>query len=475
MGFTFPGNPFSSPNLIVPLVMFAWLPIVVYLFTRFPARQAVVISFLVGWMFLPQAELPLPGLPDYSKITATCYGILLATFIFDAGRFQTFRFGWLDIPMLIWCLCPFVSSLMNDLGAYDGISAVIDRTATWGTPYFLGRIYLNSLQGMKLLAIGIFVGGLVYVPFCLYEVRMSPQMHRIVYGGFPHADFSQTVRLGGYRPMVFMQHGLAVGAFMMAATLVGLWLWQTGVIKRVWNISVIWWMAALFLTFVLCRSTGALSLFFIGLGFLLIAKYFRTALPVFLLIGGMAVYLYVNSETETYFSDQLISYLSQIFPEDRIASLEFRFNNEELLVDRAREQLTFGWAGWGRSRLMNPETGQLTIQDSLWVIALGENGIVGLTSLYTAMLLPVAAIFWSRYPARLWTNPKVAPVAAVGLMVVLYMLDCIMNAMVNPIYILACGGIAGLTMSPERRRQPVLNPQLLPAKRHVMQERTREA
>ena len=57
------------------------------------------------------------------------------------------------------------------------------------------------------------LGGLIYVPLCLFEVRMSPQLHNMVYG-FAQHSFGQTVRGGGWRPMVFMQHGLAVGLFM---------------------------------------------------------------------------------------------------------------------------------------------------------------------------------------------------------------------------------------------------------------------
>jgi len=455
MSFIFPGNPMAAPNILVPLVMFGWIPVVLYLFSRLPARQAVVLSFLGAWLFLPQAVLQFSGIPDYTKTSATCYGILLATFIFDVGRFRSFKFGWLDLPMLIWCLCPFASSVMNDLGPYDGFSTALDQSMTWGVPYFLGRIYLGSLMGLRQLAIGIFIGGLVYMPFCIFESRFSPQLHRIVYGGFASADFGQTIRLGGFRPTVFMIHGLAVAAFMMGATLIGLWLWHTNTVKQIWNIPMGWLVSALFFTFVLARSTGALSILLIGLVFLFIAKQFRTALPVFLLIAGIAVYLYVNACTSTYSSDQILESLSPIFPSDRLASLEFRFNNEELLVDHARKQLWFGWGGWDRSNVLVPETGRRAIQDSLWVIAFGGNGLVGLISLFSAMLLPIVVLFWSRYPARTWTNPQVAPTVAVAVMVVLYMLDCVMNAMVNPIYILACGGIAGLAMSPEPRRRAV--------------------
>jgi hypothetical protein len=453
MSFIFPGNPMGAPNLLVPLVMIGWIPVVLYLFSRLPPRQAIVMSFLGAWLFLPQAVLELNGIPDYTKTSATCYGILLATFIFDAGRFKTFRLGWLDIPMLIWCLCPFAASMANDLGPYDGFSSSLDQTMTWGVPYFLGRIYLSSLIGLRHLAMGIFVGGLVYVPFCLFEIRLSPQLHRIVYGAFASADFAQTMRLGGFRPTVFMIHGLAVAAFMMASTLIGLWLWHTGTVRQVWNIPMGWLVAALFFTFVLARSTGALSIFFIGVVFLFVAKQFRTALPVYLLIAAIAVYLYVNAVTTTYSSDQLIESLSGIFPADRLASLQFRFNNEELLVDHARKQFWLGWSGWNRSRVLTPGTDQLAIQDSLWVLSFGMFGAVGLISLFSAMLTPVVALFWSRYPARTWTNPQVAPAVAVAIMVVLYMLDCLSNAMINPIYILACGGIAGLAMSYEPRHQ----------------------
>lgn len=466
MGFTFPGNPYTGPGILVPLVMFAWVPIVLYLFSRLPARKAVVSSFMFAWLFLPQAAMELSGVPDFTKASATCYGILLATFIFDVGRFRSFKFGWLDIPMAIWCLSPFVASVTNDLGPYDGFSASLDQTMTWGVPYFLGRIYLNSLAGLRQLAMGIFIGGLIYVPLCLFESRFSPQLHRIVYGGLASADFSQTMRLGGYRPTVFMQHGLAVAAFMMAATFIALWLWQTKAIKQIWNIPSSWLFGILFVTFVLTRSTGALTIFLIGVVFLFVGKQFRTALPIFILIIGMGVYLYLNAETETYFTDQLITYLSKIFPPERVQSLQFRFNNEELLVDHARDRIIFGWGGWDRSRVIMPDTGRLAIQDSLWVLAFGMTGTVGLVSLFTSMLLPVWALFWSRYPARTWTNPQVAPVVALAVMVVLYMLDCIMNAMINPLYILAVGGIAGLVMSPEvtRRTSPKQVPkQLVPA------------
>lgn len=471
MGFTFPNNPGGYVALTVPLVMFLWIPAVIYLFSRFPARKAVVISFIVAWLYLPQAALDLPGLPDYTKISATCYGILLATFIYDAGRFTTFRFGWVDIPMMVWCAAPFFSSLSNNLGTYDAFSALLSQVVFWGIPYFLGRIYINNLEGFRLLATGIFIGGLSYVPLCLFENRFSPQLHRIVYGALAFGDFGQAVRLGGYRPTVFLQHGLAVGAFMMVASLAGLWLWQSKVLKRLWNYPMKWLVAALVVTFILVKSSGAYALFAMGLGIMFAGRRFKTALPIFILVMAIGVYLYISAATENYFADQLVEFLSQIFPEDRVSSLEFRFDNEEILVDKARERPWFGWGGYGRSLVPLNDYGDITVQDSLWIIAFGNSGAVGLISLYISMLLPILVLFWSRYPARLWFNPQVAPTVVMAIGVLLYMVDCILNALVNPLYILAAGGIAGIVLKPKEKLKKKVPAAVAPAEPQLAPER----
>ncbi len=433
------------------LVTLAWIPVVLILFSRFPPQRAAVICFIVAWLYLPVIYFPMPGIPDLTKMNATCYGILLATIIFDAGRLTSFRPSLLDLPMLIWCLCPYASSITNGLGAYDGFSGALDQTVTWGVPYFLGRLYLGDLAGMRQLAIGIFVGGLSYVPFCLIEGRTSPQFHRWVYGYHAFADFSQSYRLGGYRPLVFMSHGLMVGAWMMAATLIGIWLWRTGVITQVRNIPMKQLVIVLFLTFLWCRSTGAYTLLAMGLALMYCSKWLRTALPVLLLIVGMYLYLYFNAMTETYFTDQLVAGMELVFPKERVESVEFRFNNEEKLADKARRRIVFGWGGYGRNRIYEMDwKGDLvdvSITDSLWIIAFGINGAVGLFSITTSLLLPVTCLFIFRYPPNTWSHRKVAPVAVLAVVLTLYMLDCILNSMINPIFALVSGGISGVVQT----------------------------
>ncbi len=378
-------------------------------------------------------------------MSATCYGVLLATIVFDIKRFKSLQLSWLDLPMLVWCICPFLSSITNDLGWYDGISALNQQITTWGAPYYLGRLYLNDLDGLRKLAIGIFAGGLIYIPFCLLEIRLSPLLHRMVYGFSARQNLGTEIRYGGYRPTVFMETGLMVGAWMMAATLLGLWLWQTGVIKQLWSIPARRLVVTLLVTFVLVKSTGAWFLLAMGLVILFVAKWFRTSLLLLILVVTISSYLLVGA-TGTFSGDQIVSVISRGVNPERAQSLEFRFDNEKLLSDKARQKMVFGWGGWGRSRVYDQWGKDISITDSLWIIAFGTEGVVGLISLTASLLLPVI-VFVKCFPARLWSNPQVAPAAALAVLLVLYMLDCVLNAMINPIYTLACGGIAGLTLN----------------------------
>lgn len=449
----------SQGNFLVSLILYSWIPIVLLIYLMYPANRAVIISFIAAWLFLPVAIILLPGIPNLTKMSATSYGVLLATVVYDIGRFQNFRFKWIDIPMALWCLAPFISSITNGLGAYDGFSSVLTTVVTWGIPYFLGRLYLGSLDGLKQLAIGIFIGALIYVPFCIYEARMFASLHVIVYGMDTGRDWLQAIRYGGYRPQVFMEHGLMLGVWLMTACIMGLVFWKTGLLKTVWNLPIGLLMAILLFTFVYARSTGAYALFLLGTIFLWMGWKFRTALGIWVVIACACIYLYLGV-TNTLPRDEIIAGMSQVFSADRVQSVEFRFDNEKILSERASQQMLFGWGGFGRNRVFDEYGKDTTVTDSLWIIAYGINGLFGLISLMSAILLPSVAFLW-RYPAKLWQHPNVAPAAALAICVILYMLDCVLNAMVNPIFMLASGGIASVVV--QSKRVPVIKRRYRPS------------
>ncbi|HEX8521013.1 MAG TPA: hypothetical protein VF669_02070, partial [Tepidisphaeraceae bacterium] len=62
-------------TFLVPLMLFGWIPAVTYLFMVLPPRRAVIAAFLVAWLFLPMAGYKVTALPDYTKMSATVFGV----------------------------------------------------------------------------------------------------------------------------------------------------------------------------------------------------------------------------------------------------------------------------------------------------------------------------------------------------------------------------------------------------------------
>ena len=431
------------------IVIIAWIPFIFYLFNRFSVKNALVISFIGAWLFLPQkAGFVLSGLPDYERMSATIYGILLSIIIWDSKSIAKFEWCWIDIPMFVWCICPLLSSITNNLGVYDGFSAILDRTAAYGGPYCIGRLYFNSLDALGKLAVGIFIGGLIYVPLCLYEIRFSPQLHKIVYGYHGNPAFHQTIRYGGYRPVVFMQHGLSVGFWMTSAALIGIWLWKANVITRICSIDMKLLVVLLVVTTVAIKSTGAIILLVLGVTIVFVAYQFRTSIPFVIVIFAIFFYLQQNVSANSHLSEKIISTLNSVVSAERVQSLQFRFDNEELLKNKARERIIFGWGGWNRNRVYDydwkGELVNISTVDSLWIIAFGVNGIVGLASLTSSVLIPPLCFCWFSFPVSLWSSRKVAPAAILTLVTVLYTIDSLFNGQYNPVFTLATGGISGL-------------------------------
>ncbi|HVT81540.1 MAG TPA: O-antigen ligase domain-containing protein [Phycisphaerae bacterium] len=443
-------------NMFVDIVMFGWIPVVLLLFAMMPARRAVIAAFIIAWSFLPMASYHIQGLPAYSKMSATCGGVLLGAMIFDMDRLLSFRPSWVDIPMLVWCLCPCASSLSNGLGLYDGVSAAFAQTVTWGFPYIIGRLYLSDLAGAREMATGILMGGLAYVPLCWWEARMSPQLHRIVYGYHQFNNFNQTIRYGGYRPTVFMDHGLMVGMWMSMAALVGVWAWRTGAVKRVFGIPILLVAIVLVATAVICKSTGALALLLMGLVALWAVRLWKLRILIWALIIASPLYIGLRI-TKTWDGSELTR-MAEMLSSERSHSMQYRLDNENLLIDHAMDQPIFGWAGWNRSQVYIKSANAFTVVDGQWINSLGLYGIVGMVSLTTVLLFPCMLVL-KRYPPTAWNSPAFGAAGSLLMISVLYMLDNIPNAMVNPVYVLAIGGITGmLTKKLTSTQQPA--PQL---------------
>jgi O-antigen ligase len=366
--------------------------------------------------------------------------VLLGALLMDAGRLLSFRPRLIDIPMAVWCVVPLATSLSNGLGLHDGLSGCLDHAILWGVPYIFGRLYFNDLASLRDLAIAVVIGGIVYMPLCLWEVRMSPQLHVWFYG-FRQHQWDQVLRFGGYRPMVFMQHGLAVGMFMATAALLALQLWRSGTVRQIRGAPIALVAGALLVTAVLCKSAYAILLGFIGAVVLWLSR--ATRAPVFVVALLMVPPVYMVGRTLAGFTGEPLVEFAEMIDADRALSLQTRLTSENLLWNRAAARPILGWGGGGR-QMVTDETGKMTaIPDGMWIIALGRHGWIGLLAMTGTLLLP-AAMFLRRWKPRLWAQGIVGPAAGLAVVLVLFMCDNLMNAMFNPMYLLAAGGLAGL-------------------------------
>jgi len=434
-------------NAFVPVTMFGSIALIVFLFKTRTAQEAVAIAVIGGFLLLPAASYDFPLLSNYTKTTSIAIGLILGGTLSGQSSRYPFRFCPLDIPVAVLCfISPMVTSLVNGLGAYNGFADVVASTLNWGTYYWAGRKYFSEPSMIRILTKGIAFGGLLYFPAILFEVRMSPQLSNMIYGFFPHS-FLQHFRYGGYRPIVFLSHGLMVALWMAAATTVIYWLWRSKIVRNFGVVPLSLASLAMVGAVVLCKSAN--GWFFTALGIASFAYYNKTGstLAFRLLFVLIPVYMAVRVSNLIPIST-VQSLAGHLFDAERIESLTWRLLQEDLFGAHGLRRPWFGWGGFGRNWPVDPLTGEHLIQmvDSLWVILFSGSGFIGLGSAYLSLGLGPWKVL--RYLGRAQEPDMAEDLASrsfdaimISLVVCFFLLDSLLNAMVSPIYILCSGAL----------------------------------
>jgi hypothetical protein len=444
-----------SGNIFCTIALLVWLPLAVGIFLSFSPLRALCITALAGFMFMPMADYSFAFIP-YNKTTAIPLGLTLGLFFSDIGTLFSFRPKWFDIPMLMFCSGIFWSGLVNRFSNYDSAAAGATNLVMYGLPYFLGRIYLRDAASLYRFALAIFYGGLIYVPFCIVEMKFGPEWHHWVYGYYAHPDYLQSVRGGGYRPVVFLQHGLMLGLYMTAASLCGIWLWKNKLLpKTVFYMPSGFWLVVLVGVTLFCRSTGALLLMGLGLAVLFGTRRLHSVVLMLLLVAMPVAY--ILARTATPWNGENVAELAQKYlSQERADSLRNRLENERMIVAKALQKPYFGWGPKGAEKIMDPDvpTKILATPDGMWNAALGQMGWFGLIGSYGVFLLPPLMLLW-RFGAKSWSHPMLAAPEVLAVIGLLFALDNLMNNMVNPLYYLALGGIATFAVAPTQGPWPM--------------------
>jgi len=430
-------------TLLVPIMLFGWVPFTIFLFFRLPAHRAVLVSVIGGWLLLPMTGYDLPGLPSYSKSMAIALGLIIGGRLSGQRRAASFQWEVYDVPMLFWCICPIASSLSNHLGIYDGFAGILDNSITWGVPYLAGRVYFDNLGKLRDLCLAILIGGLLYLPLCLYEIRMSPQLSNIFYGFFPHS-FLQQKRYGGFRPVVFMEHGLMVALWMAASTTAAFWLWRSGELKQVKGIPLSIISLGLIVTTILCKSANGWVSLALGCGGYFVFRFFKSSWPFRFLLLLLPCYILLRI-TGGVSGEMVESMAGSVFDADRTSSLAIRLVQEDLFIEKTLERPLLGWGTMGRGWPVNEETGKSAIGmiDALWLVVYNTRGFVGIFSLGAMMLIGPWLVFRSLKKQKIGVAfIQMGPVLP-SLVVILFMIDMLVNGMFNPVYVLVSGALLG--------------------------------
>lgn len=443
--------------MISMLAVLSWPVVVFWLFANRSPATAVTASILGAYMLLPRNfSIDLPAVPSLDKNSIPALAAALAAAMLIKGP----RLRALPPDMIIPGLWPrsravrilFVLMLIGSIGSVLTNGDVLrygarvlpalrpyDTAAFLGTtlfvllPFLLARKYLAHPEAQKILLIGLVVAGLLYSLPALYEVRMSPQLSRKIYGYFPH-DWRQHLRAGGFRPVIFLEHGLWLAIFFCGSFLAALSLWRSSSGKdRTRFLAASAW---LFMTLVLSKGVGALGIGLILGAMILFLPIRLQVMGVAVLSAGLLVYPMLRGAGLVP-TEAVLGLAASIDPE-REGSLRYRLNNEDILLDKANQRPAFGWGGWGRNRVFSADGEDESVTDGYWIILIGIRGWIGYLAQYGLLLMPMIFL------GLRWKTLALTPATA-GLAMALTanMIDLIPNGTLTPVTWLLAGALAG--------------------------------
>ncbi|MEL6184825.1 MAG: hypothetical protein AAFU79_09390 [Myxococcota bacterium] len=448
----------------VALLAFIVFPFVVYAqFTRMSGTKATAVALMLATLYLPAGEalINLPVLPPMGRESFGTVFALIFLLTFHRKRFMSAKPGrglefyalMLMIPYLMtWKTNP--EPLVYGFKAVPGYGArVFIPPLTFGDvrgywleefayvliPFIVGRAMFRTRNEVVTLLNVIVAFGVTYIPLMLLELRMSPQIHTWVYGYFPHPDFTQTIRWGGYRAQVFFEHGLVLARFMLVLFLANAALYL-GNEKKAWRFTPRELIPFLFVVSILGKSMGAIIFLFAFSGLIFFVSLGMQTRVLALVALLICAYPYGRS-TGALDMTPVVEYVQARYPQ-RAESLLTRVNNERALSKRGREKFWYGWGGWSRSHVWDVEHGiDTSVTDGYWIIRFGRYGVFGLILPFLLLLGPVFLLWWRR--KKIKRREDLAMMCVMAGICTLYALENLPNAVSTGMPWLMAGATTG--------------------------------
>ncbi len=413
------------------MALLAWIPICTCLFGFTTPVRAVVLAYMCGWLILPMGSVEVQGFWDIDKVLATNIGVVVGTVLFCPDRIRGFRWNIADAAILLFALTALLSSVSNGLGIYNGISAATHSLIRWAIPYWFGRAMFRKENDLIQAGQIIVIGASIAAVFAVWEWRMSPQVHSILYGNFQHS-FSQHRRWGFFRPVLCFPHALSLGVFMVWTSLIALAMYRARVLRTWLGLPPYVLVAMPTAGVLFSMSFGPWGLFLAGAAMLVYLKS-RSRRWVIMVPMLLALYWMGGRYTNLVNGAWTLPIVGSL-SEDREGSLYARLEAETALLDHAASRPLLGWGGAGRNQLVKDSGKSAFASDALWVIWTGKYGLIGLCAYYFWWCWPIFAC--KRASQGLERNPVVmAIVVAIGLQCV----NSVFNGILSPLLTMMCG------------------------------------
>lgn len=443
-----------TPNYLAYAALLLWPIVALCLFATKPVSQALLWTILGGYLILPVGtELKLPGVPAFDKNSIPALVALFGCWIFARSpSVPTKRIGSAEVLLAALLVGPFITSEFNPdallvggiygsfvlpgVGHYEALSASVAQLIVL-IPFMLGRRYLGNLRDRGVVFSILTLAGLAYTLPMLVEVRLSPQLHTWIYGYFP-SSFEQQIRDGGFRPVVFLGHGLKVAFFAMMAMLASAALWRSR--RKILSLPAAASTAWLAGTLLLCKSLGSFVYAMVLTPVILLTSP-RTQVRLAAALVSLALVYPMLRATDLFPSDALLNAASFVSSE-RQASMKVRFDQEKLLLAHVSERPWFGWGRFGRGRVYDESGKDISITDGHWIITMTTFGLFGFLAEFVLLSLPVFRSL--RVVGRLPGKEQVF-LASLALVVAVSLVDLLPNATINPFTWLLAGALLGQT------------------------------
>ena len=240
-------------------------------------------------------------------------------------------------------------------------------------------------------------------------------------------------RGGEFRPLMFLRHGLWLAFFLLSAALAafGMYRAQTDPAAKAFYLC-----SGLFILAVLLLSPN-LGTAMLAVVFVPMVLFAPRALQVRVAMWAAILFLAFPAIRHTLPLDRFVDFVATISG-DRAASLQFRLDNEDKLLERAFEKPLFGWGGWGRARVVDENGRDNTVADGYWVINMGVRGWVGHISYAGMLVFPFVLLTHARRKKEM--SPATSTLAVIGAANLVYLVP---NSALSPIGWMMAGAVGG--------------------------------